>query len=61
LTAAAAAAGVGVSALYDAGRREPAFAQAWEEAIEAGYATLEALPTELMLGKRRAPPAVRAL
>ena len=46
VTAAAAAAGVGVSTVYDARRREPAFAQAWDEAIEAGYATLEALLIE---------------
>ena len=39
---AAAAAGVGVRTVYDARRREPGFAQAWEEAIEIGYATLEA-------------------
>jgi hypothetical protein len=46
VTAAAAAAGVGVSTVYDARRRDPAFAQAWDEAIEAGYATLEALLLE---------------
>lgn len=43
VTAAAAAAKVGVSTVYDARRRDPGFAQAWDEAIEAGYATLEAL------------------
>jgi hypothetical protein len=43
VTAAAAAAGVGVTTVYEARRREPAFAQAWDEAIEIGYATLEAL------------------
>jgi hypothetical protein len=46
VTAAAAAAGVGVSTVYDARRRDAAFAQAWDEAIEAGYATLEALLIE---------------
>jgi hypothetical protein len=46
VTAAAAAAGVGVSTVYDARRRDPVFAQAWDEAIEAGYATLEALLIE---------------
>jgi hypothetical protein len=43
VTAAAAAAGAGVSTVYDARRRDPAFAQAWDEAIETGYVTLEAL------------------
>ena len=42
VTAAAAGAGVGVRTVYDARRREPAFAQAWEEAIVIGYATIEA-------------------
>lgn len=46
VTAAAAAAGAGVSTVYDARRREPFFAQQWEEAIEIGYATLEALLLE---------------
>jgi hypothetical protein len=46
VTAAAAAAGVGVTTVYEARRRDPAFAQAWDEAIEAGYATLEALLIE---------------
>jgi hypothetical protein len=43
VTAAAAAAGVGVSTVYDARRRDPVFARQWDEAIETGYATLEAL------------------
>jgi hypothetical protein len=46
VTAAAAAAGVGVSTVYDARRREPGFARQWDEAIEIGYATLEALLLE---------------
>ena len=46
VTAAAAAAGVGVSTVYDARRREPGFAKQWDEAIEAGYTTLEALLIE---------------
>jgi len=46
VTRSAAAAGLGVSTVYDARRRDPAFAQAWDEAIEAGYATLEALLIE---------------
>ncbi len=46
VTRAAAAAGVGVSTVYDARRRDPAFAEAWDQAIEAGYATLEALLIE---------------
>jgi hypothetical protein len=46
VTAAAAAAGVGVSTVYDARRRDPEFARQWGEAIEAGYATLEALLIE---------------
>lgn len=44
--AAAAAAGVGVTTVYDARRRDPAFAQQWAEALEMGYATLEALLIE---------------
>ena len=40
------AAGVGVSTVYDARRREPAFAEQWADALEAGYATLEALLIE---------------
>ena len=46
VTASAAAAGVGFSTVYEARRREPDFAQQWEEAIEIGYATLEALLIE---------------
>jgi hypothetical protein len=46
VTAAAAAAGVAVSTVYDARRRDPVFAQQWEEALETGYATLEALLIE---------------
>lgn len=46
VTRAAAAAGVGVSTVYDARRRDPAFAGQWDEAIEAGYVTLEALLIE---------------
>jgi hypothetical protein len=46
VTAAAGAAGVGVSTVYDARRRDPEFARQWDEAIEAGYATLEALLIE---------------
>lgn len=44
--AAAEAAGVGVSTVYDARRRDPEFAGAFAEAIEAGYATLETLLVE---------------
>ena len=44
--AAAAAAEISVSAVYDTRRREPGFAQAWDEAMEIGYATLEALLIE---------------
>jgi hypothetical protein len=43
---AAEAAGAGVSTVYDARRRDPAFAEQWAEAIESGYATLEALMIE---------------
>ncbi|MFL6844328.1 MAG: hypothetical protein ACJ8ER_05545 [Allosphingosinicella sp.] len=50
VTAAAAAAGVGVSTVYDARRRDPVFAQQWDEAIETGYATLEALLIERAAG-----------
>jgi hypothetical protein len=46
VTQAAAAAGVGVSTVYGARRSDPVFAQAWDEAIEIGYATLEALLIE---------------
>ena len=46
VTAAAAAAGVGLSTVYDARRRDPVFAEQWAEAIEVGYATLEALLIE---------------
>ena len=46
VTRSAAAAGVGVSTVYDARRREPAFAEQWADAMEAGYATLEALLIE---------------
>ena len=48
----AGAAGVGVTTVYDARRRDPVFAGQWDEAIEAGYATLEALLIErAALGK----------
>lgn len=54
VTRAAAAAGVGVSTVYDARRRDPGFAAQWDVAIEAGYATLEALLIErAALGKDR--------
>jgi hypothetical protein len=43
---AAAAAGVGVSTVYGTRRRDPVFAQQWAEAIEIGYATLEAMMIE---------------
>jgi hypothetical protein len=43
VTAAAKAAGVGVSTVYDARRRDPVFAQQWEEALETGYTTLHSL------------------
>jgi hypothetical protein len=46
VSASAKAAGVGVSTVYDARRREPDFAEQWADAIEAGYATLEALLLE---------------
>jgi len=46
VTRSAEAAGVGVSTVYDARRREPAFAEQWADALEAGYATLEALLIE---------------
>jgi hypothetical protein len=46
VTASAEAAGVGVSTAYDTRRREPGFAQQWDEAIGMGYATLEALLIE---------------
>ena len=46
VTRAAAAAGVGISTVYDARRRDPVFAEQWDQAIEAGYATLEALLIE---------------
>src|SRR4051812_23342614 len=42
----AAAAGAGVSTVYDARRRDPVFADLWADAMEAGYATLEALLIE---------------
>lgn len=44
--AAAGAAGVGVTTVYDARRREPLFAQQWDEAVEIGYLTIEALLME---------------
>jgi hypothetical protein len=44
--AAAAAAGVGVSTVYDARRRDPVFAQQWAEAMEMGCSTLQALLME---------------
>lgn len=43
---AAAAAGAGVSTVYDARRRDPVFDAQWADAMEAGYATLEALLIE---------------
>lgn len=46
VTRAAAAAGAGVSTVYDARRRDPVFAEQWADAMEAGYATLEALLIE---------------
>jgi hypothetical protein len=46
VSAAAKAAGVGVSTVYDARRREPDFAAEWEEALELGYMTLESLLLE---------------
>lgn len=46
VTRAAEAAGIGVSTVYDARRRDPVFAEQWADAIEAGYATLEALLIE---------------
>lgn len=46
VTRAAAAAGVGVTTVYEARRRDPVFAQQWAEAMEIGYATLEALMVE---------------
>jgi len=46
VTASAAAAGAGVSTVYDARRREPDFAEQWADALDAGYATLEALLIE---------------
>jgi hypothetical protein len=46
VTRSAAAAGAGISTVYGARRSDPAFARAWDEAIEAGYATLEALLIE---------------
>ena len=45
-TRAAAAAGVGVSTVFDARRRDPVFAAQWAQAIEIGYANLEALLIE---------------
>ena len=53
---AAEAAGVGVTTVYDARRRDPVFAEQWAEAIESGYATLEALMIErAAAGGRYAP------
>jgi hypothetical protein len=46
VTRSAAAAGVGISTVYDARRRDPVFAAQWAEAMDAGYATLEALLIE---------------
>ena len=46
VTRSARAAGVGISTVYDARRRDPAFAAQWGEAMDAGYATLEALLIE---------------
>src|SRR5687767_13160335 len=46
VTASAKAGGVGVSTVYDARRREPDFAEQWADAMDAGYATLEALLLE---------------
>jgi len=50
VTRAAEAAGVGVSTVYDARRRDPAFAEQWAQALELGYATLEALLIERAAG-----------
>jgi len=56
VTRAAGAAGVGVTTVYDARRADPVFAEQWEQAIEAGYATLEALLIErAALGRSYAP------
>ncbi len=46
VTRSAAAAGVGVSTVYDLKRRDPHFAEQCADAIETGYATLEALLIE---------------
>ena len=43
---AAQAAGAGMTTVYEARQRDPGFAQAWNEAMEIGYATLEALLVE---------------
>jgi hypothetical protein len=42
----AAAAGAGVSTVYDARRRDPVFDAQWDEALQMGYATLESLLLE---------------
>ncbi|MGZ8287021.1 MAG: hypothetical protein ACXW27_13830 [Allosphingosinicella sp.] len=44
--AAAAAAGVGVTTVYEARRRDPEFARQWAEALEIGVSTLKALLVE---------------
>ena len=46
VTRAAHAAGTGMTTAYEARRRDPGFAQAWDEAMDTGYATLEALLVE---------------
>ena len=57
--AAAAAAGVGVSTVYDARRRDPVFAQQWAEAMEIGCSTLRALLMEkAAMGGAYVPGAV---
>lgn len=55
VTAAAKAAGVGVSTVYDARRREPGFAQQWDEALEMGYVTLHSLLLEAAKGGAYVP------
>ena len=46
VTRAAEAAGVGVRTVYDARRRDQAFADQWAQALEIGYGTLESLLIE---------------
>lgn len=56
VTASAKAAGVGVSTVYEARRRDPVFARQYAEALEMGYATLEALLLEAAaIGKGYVP------